>query len=208
MEIGKNAMMKTIVALLMILVLAAAGFLIFIDSGAYNIAASAPHFGPIRWVLETTLNNSVRAHAVEVQVPPLNRYDKEEGFRHFDRLCGLCHGAPGVAASEIGIGLRPEPPPLSDHVVHWLDSELFWITRHGFKYTGMPAFGTTHSEEQLWSVVAFLRELPNLSPEEYQSLRARLGTGKRGEQSRQEPREQPKPRYFEEEQAIIHQQAI
>jgi hypothetical protein len=34
----------------------------------------------------------------------------------------------------------------------------------------MPAWGVTHDDEILWDVVAFLRKLPKLTAEEYQSL--------------------------------------
>ena len=33
--------------------------------------------------------------------------------------------------------------------------------------TGMPAFGLTHEDGTLWSIVAFVRELPDLQPEAY-----------------------------------------
>jgi len=36
--------------------------------------------------------------------------------------------------------------------------------------TGMPAWGVTHNDEQLWDVVAFLRKLPELTAEQYQAL--------------------------------------
>jgi mono/diheme cytochrome c family protein len=34
----------------------------------------------------------------------------------------------------------------------------------------MPAFGPTHSEEELWSIVAFLRRLPELTAEQYKAM--------------------------------------
>lgn len=49
-------------------------------------------------------------------------------------------------------------------------AEEFWVIKHGIKATGMPAWGVTHSDDMLWDVVAFLRELPDLSPEEYHAL--------------------------------------
>jgi hypothetical protein len=36
--------------------------------------------------------------------------------------------------------------------------------------TGMPAWGVTHDDDLLWDVVAFLRQLPDLTAEEYQAL--------------------------------------
>ena len=36
--------------------------------------------------------------------------------------------------------------------------------------SGMPAWGVTHDDELLWSVVAFLQKLPELTPDQYQTL--------------------------------------
>jgi hypothetical protein len=36
--------------------------------------------------------------------------------------------------------------------------------------SGMPAWGVTHDDELLWSVVAFLQKLPELTPGQYQTL--------------------------------------
>jgi uncharacterized protein YfkK (UPF0435 family) len=41
--------------------------------------------------------------------------------------------------------------------------------------TGMPSFGVTTSEEDLWAIVAFMRRLPTLSPSEYQAMAQRAG---------------------------------
>ena len=41
------------------------------------------------------------------------------------------------------------------------------ITKHGVKMTGMPAWGPTHSEEELWSLVAFMRLFPTMPASEY-----------------------------------------
>ena len=51
------------------------------------------------------------------------------------------------------------------------DGELFWILQNGIRMTGMPAFGPTHKDEELWKMVAFLRHLPELSDEEQKALR-------------------------------------
>lgn len=45
-----------------------------------------------------------------------------------------------------------------------------WILQHGIKMTGMPAFGPTHDEKELWAMVAFVRRLPDMSPSEYKEL--------------------------------------
>ncbi|MGH9697368.1 MAG: c-type cytochrome, partial [Bryobacteraceae bacterium] len=56
------------------------------------------------------------------------------------------------------------------HGTRLTPAEEFWVVKHGLKMTGMPAWGVTHSDELLWNVVAFLRELPELTPDQYQAL--------------------------------------
>src|SRR5438067_7484003 len=85
------------------------------------------------------------------------------------------HGAPGKKPGEIGVGLTPRPPDLSKSVTRWNAAQLVWISKHGIKATGMPAFGKTHSDEQLWSLVAFIQQLPSLTPEQYKSLNETTG---------------------------------
>ena len=37
----------------------------------------------------------------------------------------------------------------------------------------MPAWGPGHDDERIWNMVAFLKQLPELSPDQYQILTAR-----------------------------------
>ena len=65
--------------------------------------------------------------------------------------------------------IYPAAPNLMDIAVvgKWTDAELFWIIKNGIKDTGMPALGPTHGDEEMWGVTAFVKQLPNTSPEEY-----------------------------------------
>src|SRR3546814_6392165 len=49
-------------------------------------------------------------------------------------------------------------------------SEQFWIIKHGIKMTAMPAWGKTHDDRLIWDMVAFIRQLPSLSPAQYQAM--------------------------------------
>ena len=97
------------------------------------------------------------------------------GFASFQGMCVVCHGSPVEERSEIGRGIRPRPPALREAVPQWTDQELFWITKHGIRLAGMPAFGPTHNDEQLWEIVAFIRRLPRISPDTYQRLVGEAG---------------------------------
>ena len=49
----------------------------------------------------------------------------------------------------------------------------FWIIKHGIKMSAMPAWGKTLDDEAIWDVVAFVRKMPNLTPEDYRQLAQR-----------------------------------
>jgi cytochrome c553 len=106
-----------------------------------------------------------------IAAPPLDDSDMIKlGAGHFHGGCAYCHGAPDLAVNPIANQMLPPPPPLSEAVKHWSAEELFWIVKHGIKYTGMPGWVAQQRDDEVWAVVAFLKELPRLSVSEYQEL--------------------------------------
>ena len=97
------------------------------------------------------------------------------GLVHFTEMCVVCHGAPGVPKSEIGMGLNPDPPDLAHEGAEQSPVRLFWVLKNGIKMTGMPAFGMTHTDEQIWAMVAFLKQLPKLNPQQYAAMAQEAG---------------------------------
>lgn len=165
--------MRAFVTLMVFIILIILVSILFIHSGTYNIAATKPHTGIARWIFGTVMERSVKSRADRITVPPLDDDPLVRiGFHHYKEMCATCHGAPGVKPSEIGKGLNPEPPDLVEKLKEhgWNEAELFWIIKHGIKMTGMPAFGPTHSDEEIWGIVAFLKRLPDLSPEGYRTM--------------------------------------
>jgi mono/diheme cytochrome c family protein len=154
-------------ALLMLVGAAAVG----IYAGLYNIAADVPHTQPIYWLFETLRDRSVASRAGDIVVPnDLNNPDRiSRGAGQYADMCSGCHLAPGMKRTEISRGLYPRAPELR-RKTDLTPAEQFWIVKHGLKMTGMPAWGVTHEDELLWDVVAFVRKLPELTPEQYETL--------------------------------------
>jgi mono/diheme cytochrome c family protein len=142
-----------------------------IYGGLYNIAADVPHSQPVYWLLDTIRQRSVVARAGDIVVPNdldnTNRISKGAG--EYAEMCSGCHLAPGMKRTEISQGLYPRAPELRRQT-DLTPGERFWIVKHGMKMTGMPAWGVTHQDELLWDVVAFVRKLPKLTPEQYETL--------------------------------------
>lgn len=146
--------------------------LLFAWSGLYNIAASSGHLAMTRAFLEFGMRNSVRTQSAMIEAPALDDdVDRVRlGAGHYQGGCAPCHGAPGEPVNPIAEHMLPPPPTLAPHVKSWQDKHLFWIVKHGMKYTGMPAWASQNRDDEVWAVVAFLRRLPDLTPEEYRDL--------------------------------------
>ncbi|MDP9011844.1 MAG: cytochrome c [Pseudomonadota bacterium] len=95
------------------------------------------------------------------------------GAQHYASLCVGCHLAPGVTKSDIRPGLYPHPPNLAQEDTK--DTQrAFWIIKHGIKMSAMPAWGKSLDDASVWDIVAFVRKMPDMTPETYQALAQRL----------------------------------
>jgi mono/diheme cytochrome c family protein len=142
-----------------------------VHMGSFDVAADTPHSQPVFWLMNTVRESSIAIRAAGIAVPSDLTDAKRivSGAAQYDAMCSFCHLAPGMKRTEISRGLYPRAPELrrgSDLT----PAEEFWVVKHGVKMTGMPAWGVTHNDDLLWDVVAFLRKLPELTPDEYQAL--------------------------------------
>jgi cytochrome c553 len=148
-----------------------AGGLLFAWSGLFNVAASGGHWAVTDWFLHWVMRNSVKTHAMGITVPDLsNPALLHRGAGHYQAGCAWCHGAPGEPQNPVALAATPPPPPLTVVNEKWRPHHLFWIVKHGIKFTGMPAWIALDRDDEIWSMVAFLRSLPTLSTERYRAL--------------------------------------
>ena len=166
---------RTIRAIVRLLLLPGLGALcagIVLTAGLVDFSASKPA-GRFEQRLATfALNRSIGRHAPRV-ANPLARSPAAAaaGLGLFRTHCVACHGGPGVDPTEAGASLNPPAPGLTlARVQARSDGELKWIVSNGIRMTGMPAFGVSRSEEEVWQLIAALRRLPHLAPEERRVL--------------------------------------
>lgn len=166
--------MKACISVLVILAVVGLGIGFYFFTGRYNVAATSPHWDTTLEVLETVRDQSIMRHSKDVPAPPslADPGLQEIGFHHYHEMCRLCHGAPGYDRNEFAEGLYPNPPKLSSGTIQkeWDNAQLYWIVDNGLKMTGMPSFGVTHNEHQMWGIIAFLRILPDLSSDKYHHM--------------------------------------
>jgi mono/diheme cytochrome c family protein len=143
----------------------------FVWSGIYNIGADDAHSRPVYAVLQVMRDRSISARASKLHPPP-NMNDAamiKQGAGNYAAMCVGCHLAPGMAATELSKGLYPAPPALATVTVTD-PAHHFWVTKHGIKASGMPAWGLSMSDEYIWGMVAFLQQLPKLDAKQYEAL--------------------------------------
>ena len=165
--------MKYLLTVCIVLVCLGAGAIIFAWFGIYNVAATEPHWGITSFFIEMLRDRSIAVRSGDIRVPNINDEKlSKAGFSHYHEMCRLCHGAPGYPQAEFAEGLYPPPPSMTSGDIQEAlnDAKIYWIVKHGIKLTGMPAFGPTHDEEELWGLVALAKEMPRMSPEHYRQL--------------------------------------
>ncbi|HZH05157.1 MAG TPA: cytochrome c, partial [Lautropia sp.] len=140
-------------------------------SGVFNVAASSGHWAITDWFLHWAMRNSVRTHAaLSVEAPAAEREHLVSAAGHYAANCAPCHGAPGVPLPPVMQAATPPPPDLAGTVGSWTDPQLFWIIKHGVKFTPMPAWPALDRDDEIWRMAGFVRRLPSMSPAEYREL--------------------------------------
>ncbi|WP_372621943.1 c-type cytochrome [Falsiroseomonas sp.] len=153
-----------------LLVIGIAGLAV-VYTGAYNVAATEEHAAFTRWAFDTTFHNSVERRAADVADPGgVTPEMIAAGAQAYKAMCQHCHAGPGVERAAWASGMRPRPPHLAEAAATWEPREVFWLVRHGVKMSGMPAFGPSHDDRTIWSIAAFVKELPAMTPDRYASL--------------------------------------
>ena len=85
--------------------------------------------------------------------------DGKDAFSHY---CVACHGMDGRNTGvPFAEHISPPIPSLaSPEVQSYSDGQLKWILDNGLRPSGMPGSKGTLSDDELWSIVVFLRHLP------------------------------------------------
>lgn len=163
--------MKLIYGIGLTVVTGLLGMGLFIYSGLFDVSAATRDSAFIRWALENTRKNSIQARLSEITTPDLTDINMiAKGAKAFDEICASCHGGPGTQALLGTADMNPTPPELSEIADKRSEEEVFWVIKNGIRMTGMPAWGRTHNDQQLWEMTAFVKKLPDISDEQYLKL--------------------------------------
>ncbi len=159
-------MMAGAIIVVLLLVLAVA---VTLWSGASSFAADVPHTRAVSSTIEFARERSVHARSKDISVPPLGSQALiVKGAGNYQAMCAQCHREPGGEATELSRGLYPTPPDLTQYAGE--PAAAFWTIKHGIKASGMPAWGKSMKDTDIWSLVAFLQKLPSMERTTYEHL--------------------------------------
>jgi mono/diheme cytochrome c family protein len=157
-------------------IIVAIGAAIFFFGGFYSVAENEDNPAIVDWALASIRGASVAGHATETPPASLdNPVTVKAGARAYATIgCVNCHGGPPDANwAKWSEGLKPVPADLKVMAKDRTASQLFWAIKNGIKFTGMPSFGLAGaSDEQIWMIAAFIKNLPSISDADYKALTA------------------------------------
>jgi cytochrome c553/cytochrome c5 len=140
-------------------------------SGLVPIEASSGHWKVTELFLQFSKRRSISTHTLGADPPALNEpWLVLKGAGHYETGCRPCHGSPGFEHPRIARAMTPRPPYLGPRVATYESEELFYIVKHGIKFTGMPAWPSAQRDDEVRAVVAFLSVLPRLDRDQYRRL--------------------------------------
>jgi thiosulfate dehydrogenase len=127
--------------------------------------------GPLpleKWASRASLHATLNSEAPKEQNPvSLTDQNLIAGIQLYAQHCAICHGTAQGDASASGVakGEYPQPPQLAtDGVEDDPEGVTYWKLDHGIRWTGMPSWKDTLSDQQMWTLALFLKHMDKLSP--------------------------------------------
>jgi mono/diheme cytochrome c family protein len=141
----------------------------YLRLGFAEVRADIP---PSRWekaLMFSAVHASVRRRAPELPNPVAPTDDNLiAGGKIYLHECSGCHGTPGKPGDPDE--LNPPIPQLPVDGTTYTESQIFWISKHGIRLSGMFVNGKWDSDEKLWTVAAYIKRIKSLPPGVQQQL--------------------------------------
>lgn len=119
------------------------------------------------------------AGRLSIKPPVYSASEVSQGEGLFGMACASCHGKDGRHPTNIGKSMYPRVPDLGSREVQKLsNTELFWVVKNGVRLSGMPGFGNTLSNDNIWQLTFYVRSLGE-SPKSKPSSRIGYPPGRR-----------------------------
>ena len=133
--------------------------------GLMPVSADGNHSRLEARVMPLVLHAAIARHASgETNPVSLSEDNLKSGAATYKAMCARCHSTPQGNPSVYGQSFYPPAPQLLGGMSNYTDSQLFWTIKHGIRNTGMPAWGSMLSDDEIWQLVSLLKNSQDLPP--------------------------------------------
>jgi mono/diheme cytochrome c family protein len=119
-----------------------------------------------KWAARTSLRATIAREMPQGGAPIAPSVENvRAGLKLYGENCAFCHGLADGKATNSALGLFQKPPLLAKRpVTNDPPGTVYWKIAHGVRFTGMPAYRETLTQDQLWQLTVFLQQMEKLPP--------------------------------------------
>ncbi len=164
-------MLRFIWGVVATLAVISAAIVVVVKFGLVPATADVPPPALERTMAHTSLDATIARDAPQ---PPYPFASSDAaivaGATLYTQHCAMCHGSADGKQTVLAKGLYIRPPQFAKHGVDDdPEGETYWKIEHGIRFTAMPSYKSNLSEEQIWQITYFLKNLPDRLPAEAQT---------------------------------------
>ncbi|HEV2350348.1 MAG TPA: c-type cytochrome [Terriglobia bacterium] len=166
-------MKKFILGLILGLILVPAGAVFYFVSGMAPAATADPPMPFEKLIAGASLHARITKEMPTSSPVQANEATYLAGADVYRMDCAMCHGLPKQPVPDIAKGMFPKPPQLFQPHHDVADDPAgmtFWKVKNGIRLTGMPSFGASLSDQQMWQVSELLANGDKLPASVHQAL--------------------------------------
>jgi mono/diheme cytochrome c family protein len=150
-----------------LVVLAVLAFLA-VQFGMVPATADVPPPALEKWAAKTSLDATIAREAPQPPYPfPASDAAMVAGAKLYVQNCAMCHGTGVGGPTNMAKGFYIRAPQFAKHGVDDdPEGETYWKIEHGIRFTAMPSYKGNLTEEQIWQLTYFMKNLPDHLPSE------------------------------------------
>ncbi len=139
---------------------------LFLYMGKLPMGADNPPGNIEKSMANMAVDSHVEHNADKQENPTqINSANLIEGAHEYEDHCAFCHGGAQALVSPMSSKFNPPVPQIINRPPHDPDANLFWITKHGIRLTGMPSWSGILTDDEIWKIVAFVKRSKSLPPD-------------------------------------------
>jgi cytochrome c len=173
-----------IIVTLLVLILAGLGYAML---GFFPTAANVepPHLES--HLAMGAIDASMERHAPRITNPLMpTDQNLEEGMKLYTMNCAFCHGGLDRKPSTLTTSFYPPAPNLISDPPDDPEWHIFYTIRTGIRYTGMPAWDKTLTDQDIWKITTFLSHMDKLPPAVQEYWKTSFNTAPASEDEKKE----------------------